>query len=92
MSVQKKNPLELKRRAIRELALSQRGVAFDPNTGECFSLNQSAFYIVRALQDGFSIQTIVDELQEKWEKEDPKVIEKSVETFLNQLRRYRLYI
>ena len=92
MSIPKRNPLEIKRKVIRDLALSQRGVVFDPNTGECFSLNQAAFQIVRSLQDGFSLQKIVDELKEKWSGEDPNVIEKSVDSFLNELRSHKLYI
>ena len=92
MSLKKQNPIELKRKVIRDLAINQRGIAFDPNSGECFSLNQTAFQIVKSLQDGFSIQSVIEEFKDRWCLEDPSTIEKSVFRFVDELKRHKLYV
>lgn len=48
--------------ALKNLALSDTGFVFDPSTGNTYTLNETALYIVRLLKDDKSKEDIIESL------------------------------
>lgn len=49
------------------LALNDSGFAFDPMSGESFTLNETAIEIIKAIKDGKSERDIAQYLSEEYE-------------------------
>lgn len=57
---------------IKNLALSETGFLFDPATGNTFTLNESAIFILKALKDGKSPDQIASGLTAEFEVSEPQ--------------------
>ena len=71
------------------IAVSDNGFVFDPETGESFTVNLVGVDIIKQLQKNSS----KDELIEKMEKEyeiDALTLEKSVNDFLIMMQEFKL--
>lgn len=47
--------------------LNDRGFAFDPNTGESYQLTPTGLACLRGLQQGESVDGLVDRITGRWE-------------------------
>jgi len=54
---------------LQTLALNDSGFAFDPMSGESFTLNETAIFIIKALNTGQSEREIAESLHEVYEVE-----------------------
>lgn len=52
---------------IKNLALSETGFLFDPATGNTYTLNESAVFILKALKEGKSPAVIAGDLTAEYE-------------------------
>lgn len=52
---------------IKNLALSETGFLFDPATGNTFTLNESAVFIMKMLKSGMQQTEIADSLASEFE-------------------------
>jgi Coenzyme PQQ synthesis protein D (PqqD) len=73
----------------KNLAISENGFVFDPNTGESFSLNPVGVEILSYLKKSMSKANIIKTLLKKYDT-DEITIEKNYLEFLTMLREYRL--
>jgi len=78
-------------KSIRDLAVSQRGVVFDAENGESFSVNHTGTYVIRALQTGSSIEDLISTMQDTWYQADATQIRNDVIGFVEKLKVYNLY-
>lgn len=70
---------------IKNLALSETGFLFDPATGNTFTLNESAIFILKALKNGLDQRRIADSLAAEFEVSGSQALE-DVSDALLQLR------
>ncbi len=54
---------------LETLALNDTGFAFDPMSGESFTLNETALEIIKAIKEGKSEREIAKQLSEVYEVE-----------------------
>ena len=52
---------------LSRLSVSPEGLAFDPSTGDTFTVNSTGLLILRTLQDGGSQEDVVRVLTEKYQ-------------------------
>jgi hypothetical protein len=76
-------------RLKRNIAVSESGFVFDPNTGDSFSLNQIGLEIVDMLRQSKPDSDIIQGLQEKYEI-DKASLDKYYFDFLSMLQYYQL--
>ena len=74
---------------LRSLALNPDGFAFDPTTGESFTLNVTGLAILEALREGVSPIELVSRLTENFQVSD-RDASRDVDDFLDHLRTLRL--
>ena len=74
---------------LETLALNDSGFAFDPMSGESFTLNTTAIDIIKALNNGKSERDIAEELSTKYEVEDLDSFTDILD-FIKQLRNFGL--
>ncbi len=60
---------------IKNLALSETGFLFDPATGNTFTLNESAIFILKSLKNGLQQQQIAESLAAEFEVAGPQALE-----------------
>lgn len=74
---------------LRSLALNPDGFAFDPTTGESFTLNPTGLVLLEGLRDDEDPQALVARLVERFDvsAEDAS---RDVDDFLEHLRAVRL--
>jgi PqqD family protein of HPr-rel-A system len=70
---------------LKNLALSETGFLFDPATGNTFTLNESAIFILKSLKNGLGQQHIADSLASEFEVTSSQALE-DVSDALLQLR------
>ena len=75
---------------VRNLAMNEYGVVFDPGTGESFTINETANMIIRSLQSGRSVKGVVEEFSEIFDA-DPERIRSEVTDFVDILKLKGLY-
>ncbi len=51
---------------IKFLHITNKGMAFDPQTGESFQLNESARLIMELMQDQSELKNIITKMTEKY--------------------------
>lgn len=66
---------------LKALAVSESGVLFDPATGNTYTMNRVATEILRALQEGQSLETVRAMLARRYEV-DPATLERDVKEFM----------
>ncbi len=74
---------------LRSLALNPDGFAFDPTTGESFTLNATGLAILEGLREGASPIELVGRLTEDFEVSE-RDASRDVDDFLDHLRALRL--
>ena len=74
---------------LRSLALNPDGFAFDPTTGESFTLNGPGLAILEGLREALTHEQIIDRLVEEF---DVAAVDASrdLDDFLDHLRSFRL--
>lgn len=70
---------------LKNLALSETGFLFDPATGNTFTLNESAVFILKSLKNGMQQPEIADSLVSEFEVTPSQALE-DVSDALLQLR------
>lgn len=73
----------------RHLALSDTGFLFDTRSGNTYSLNQTATFLLRKLMDGDVESSLITSLLERYDTSQEHAA-KDVEQFLFRLRDLRL--
>lgn len=71
------------------LAVSDSGFLFLPNTGETFSLNEMGRVIFRMLQQKKSEEEIISHICEEFEM-DRSIVSRDIDDFVSQLKNYSL--
>jgi PqqD family protein of HPr-rel-A system len=74
---------------IRALALNPDGFAFDPTTGESFTLNATGLVVLEGLRDGLGADRIAERLSEEFEVGTDEAA-RDVADFVDHLRALRL--
>ncbi|HSW29922.1 MAG TPA: HPr-rel-A system PqqD family peptide chaperone [Longimicrobiales bacterium] len=74
---------------LRSLALNPDGFAFDPTTGESFTLNATGLAVVEALREGLTAEQLTARLVERFEV-SPLDASRDLDDFLDHLRSFRL--
>lgn len=76
-------------RLKKNIAISETGFVFDPNTGDSFSLNRIGLEIVEKLRHDKTDQEILNELLEKYEIDEAS-LDKYYFDFVSTLQYYHL--
>ena len=74
---------------LRSLALNPDGFAFDPTTGESFTVNATGLAILEGLREGASPIELVSRLTENFDISEGDA-SRDVDDFLDHLRALRL--
>jgi len=74
---------------LRSLALNPDGFAFDPTTGESFTLNAPALAIVEGLREGLTPEQLTERLMERFEVTSLEA-SRDLDDFVDHLRSFRL--
>lgn len=74
---------------IEMMAINDTGFAFDPMSGESFTLNETAVEIIKALKAGKSEREIAEELSAVYEVEALDGLTDILD-FIKQLKMFRL--
>lgn len=74
---------------LRSLALNRDGFAFDPTTGESYTLNATALSVVEGLREGLPPNELARRLAERFEVSFEEAL-RDVEDFMDHLRAFRL--
>lgn len=72
---------------LQEFAVSAKGFAFDPRTGQSFSINETGVYTLELLIETGDVARAVERLAADCEV-PAAVVEGTVEAFVRQLGRY----
>ncbi|MBF0311033.1 MAG: PqqD family protein [Magnetococcales bacterium] len=72
---------------LHALAVSANGFAFDPRSGQSFTVNQTGIDTVELLLAGGSLETTVESLSTRYDV-PADVVLGGVEVFIRQLSRY----
>lgn len=76
-------------RGLRSLALNPDGFAFDPTTGESYTLNATGLAVLEGLREGLAPDEVVTRLVERFEVSAEEA-SRDVDDFLDHLRTFRL--
>jgi hypothetical protein len=71
---------------LPDLALSDSGFVFDPQTGHTFTVNPTGQLALRCLKDGMSPEDIVARMSETFALDDGEDPGRDVQDFVVQLR------
>jgi PqqD family protein of HPr-rel-A system len=74
---------------LRSLALNPDGFAFDPTTGESYTLNDTGLVVLEGLQEGLTEEEVAARLVERFEVTEEEA-SRDVDDFLDHLRTFRL--
>jgi PqqD family protein of HPr-rel-A system len=74
---------------LRSLALNPDGFAFDPTTGESYTLNATGLVVLEGLREGLTEEEVAARLVERFEVTDEEA-SRDVDDFLDHLRTFRL--
>lgn len=74
---------------VRSLALNPDGFAFDPTTGESFTLNATGLAVLEGLREGLTHEQLTARLVERFEVSAPDA-SRDLDDFLDHLRSFRL--
>ncbi len=73
----------------KNIAVSDAGMIFNPETGETFTVNPIGAEIISAVKEGHSPESITKTITEKYNVE-PTTFEKDYEDFIGLLRNFSL--
>lgn len=74
---------------VEMMALNDSGFAFDPMSGESFTLNETAVDIIKALKAGRTEREIAEQLSREYDVESLDSLT-DVLDFIKQLKMFRL--
>lgn len=72
-----------------EIFPTEKGFLFDPYTGYTYTLNSTAIFIFRKLQEGINISEIAKFLANEYKIDDKKVLD-DIKDFIQQLKDFSL--
>ena len=73
----------------KNIAVSETGFLFDPDTGESFNLNKTGQLIVKLLSEGRNESEIMGSVMDKYDI-DSQVLQRYMNDFALMLRQYNL--
>ena len=73
----------------KDLAVSETGFLFDPNTGESYNLNKTGQFIFKQLAENRSQEEILKIVLDKYDI-DNQVLNRYLDEFLMMLRQFNL--
>jgi Coenzyme PQQ synthesis protein D (PqqD) len=76
---------------LRDLALSESGFVFDPQTGHTFTVNSTGQIALRCLKDGMSPEETAERLREDFVADTRNDTGRDVQDFVAQLRECGLW-
>lgn len=76
-------------KVLKNIALSNSGFVFNPNTGDSFSVNPIGLKILRELQSGLSEDEIKKALLNHYQT-DKETIEKDLYDFFKMIEQYNI--
>ena len=76
--------------ALDQLLLNERGVAFDPATGEMYRLIGPAYALVRLLQRGAAKEELLRHLLEEYDV-DEATARRDLDAFFTMLEKMKLW-
>jgi len=71
------------------IALSESGFIFNPNTGESFTINPTGQQIIELIKEGKEFEEISQYFLENFETEE-SIFEKDYEDFMHMLTSYQM--
>lgn len=74
---------------LKGLMINDEGFAFDPVTGNTYSINSSGLLIVNAVKAGASIDQVLDSVMSMFDV-DRQTADRDLEVFINELHRNQL--
>lgn len=74
---------------LKELMINDEGFAFDPRTGNTYSINPTGLLIVNAVKAGANVEQVLDSVAERYEV-DRQTADRDLEVFINELQRNKL--
>ncbi len=79
----------MKNSLLKEIALSEAGLIFNPVTGESFTVNPIGISILNLLKQGKDLDTICQLLLEEYNVE-AAIVERDVMDFISLLKQFQL--
>ncbi len=73
----------------KNIAVSENGFLFDPNTGESFSLNETGKKILKMMEENKSEEEIINWFSENYEV-DETTFENNFNDFITVLQNFRI--
>lgn len=73
----------------KNVAVSETGFLFDPNTGESFSLNETGKFIVRLFSEGKSEKDVIETVMQKYDV-DAHSLQRYMDDFMLMLGQFNL--
>ena len=74
---------------LKELMINDEGFAFDPRTGNTYSINPPGLLIVNAVKAGADLETVLDSVAARYDV-DRQTADRDLEVFFNELQRNKL--
>lgn len=76
---------------LRNVAISESGFLFNPTTGDSFTLNETAMFVLSLLKDNKTKEDVIDEILEKYDV-DKNVFIKDFDDLMYSLKSYKLIV
>lgn len=74
---------------LKNIAISDAGLVFNPDSGEFFSTNPIGMEIINMIREGKSDKAISESILERYTAE-PSIFENDLQDFIGILRHYNL--
>lgn len=74
---------------LKSLMINDEGFAFDPRSGNTFSINATGLLVVNCFKAGASDAQVIQELTAQFDV-DEQTADRDLEAFRNELERHRL--
>lgn len=74
---------------LRNVAISESGFLFNPTTGDSFTLNETAMFVLALLKDNKTKEHVIDEVLDKYDV-DKDVFVKDFDDLMYSLKSYKL--
>jgi PqqD family protein of HPr-rel-A system len=74
---------------LKELMINDEGFAFDPRTGNTYTMNPTGLLIVNAVKAGANVDQVLDSVAARYEV-DRQTADRDLEVFFNELQRNKL--
>lgn len=78
---------ELQEERLRQLAVSETGFVFDPQTGQSFTVNSTGQAVLAALKKDSSLSCVAEQIADEFDTSAENALA-GIEAFVRQLGRY----